>query len=195
MMAAAVIPVLDSWAGRTRVHRYFVCDVFTSRPLAGNQLGVFVDGRAFSPDGMQRLARELNYAETVFLLPPENGGDVRMRIFTPSPPELLFAGHPVLGTAFVVGEALDTEAVALETGLGVVRVELERDSGRIVFGTMSQPTPTWEPFESERQLLAVCDCPRAVAGPNRISRGRRRCGDRRAGPVPDRDRLNGACAI
>lgn len=86
MTAAAVIPVLDSWAGRAQVHRYFVCDVFTSRPLAGNQLGVFADGRAFSPDEMQRLARELNYAETVFLLPPENGGDVRVRIFTPQPP-------------------------------------------------------------------------------------------------------------
>ena len=168
-MAAAVIPVLDSWAGRSRVHRYFVCDVFTSRPLAGNQLGVFVDGRAFSPDEMQRLARELNFAETVFLLPPENDGDVRMRIFTPSPPELLFAGHPVLGAAFVVGEALDKEAVALETGLGVVRVELERDSGRIVFGRMSQPIPTWEPFCPSSSTGSALDTASSSSRPRKQS--------------------------
>jgi predicted PhzF superfamily epimerase YddE/YHI9 len=58
---------------------------------------------------LQRLAREMNFAETVFLLPPEEGGDARLRIFTPRT-ELPFAGHPVLGTAFVVGTALAADA-------------------------------------------------------------------------------------
>ena len=117
-----------------------------SEPLQGNQLGVFVDGRPFGPAQMQRLARELNFAETVFLLPPTEGGDVRVRIFTPGT-ELPFAGHPVLGTAFVVAAALGTDAVTLETGAGLVPIALERDGDRLVFGRMRQPIPAWEPYE------------------------------------------------
>ena len=65
------------------LHPYYVIDVFTDTPLEGNQLGVFPDGQPFSDEQMQRIARELNLSETVFLLPPESGGDARMRIFTP----------------------------------------------------------------------------------------------------------------
>ena len=103
---------------------------------------------------MQRLAREMNFAETVFLLPPEDGGDVRMRIFTPGA-ELPFAGHPVLGTAFVVGAALGTDLVTLETAAGAVPIALERDGDRVVFGWMRQPVPRWEPFTHERELLSA----------------------------------------
>jgi trans-2,3-dihydro-3-hydroxyanthranilate isomerase len=152
--AAQVIPELGDWTGSARLHQYFVCDVFASRPLEGNQLGVFVDGRPFTAAEMQRLARELNVAETVFVLPPEEGGDARVRIFTPGA-ELPFAGHPVLGTALVVGQALQVDSVVLETGSGPVPVDLERDGDRFVFGRMSQPIPTWEPFDRERQLLAA----------------------------------------
>jgi trans-2,3-dihydro-3-hydroxyanthranilate isomerase len=147
-----VIPALTDWRGAAQLHPYFVCDVFTSRALEGNQLGVFVDGRPFSTDEMQRLAREMNFAETVFLLPPARGGDVCVRFFTPGA-ELPFAGHPVLGTAFVVGAALDAELVTLETGAGLVPVRLEREGERIVFGRMEQPIPPWEPFKQERELL------------------------------------------
>ncbi len=150
----AVIPRLADWHGSAALHPFYVCDVFTSLPLQGNQLGVFVDGRAFEPTEMQRLARELNFAETVFLFPPRDQGHVRMRIFTPRA-ELPFAGHPVLGTAFVVGAALSAERVLLETGAGVVPVELQRDAGQIVFGWMRQPVPTWAPFEREREVLAA----------------------------------------
>src|SRR5262249_14000198 len=73
------------------LHPYYVIDVFTDTPLEGNQLGVFPDGQPFSDEQMQRIARELNLSETVFLLPPERGGDARMRIFTPLA-ELPFAG-------------------------------------------------------------------------------------------------------
>jgi trans-2,3-dihydro-3-hydroxyanthranilate isomerase len=101
---------------------------------------------------MQRMAREMNFAETVFLFPPVNGGDVSLRIFTPVA-ELPFAGHPVLGTAFVVASALGADAVTLETGAGTVPVTPARDSDRIVFGRMKQPIPAWEPFARERELL------------------------------------------
>jgi trans-2,3-dihydro-3-hydroxyanthranilate isomerase len=154
MAQSAVVPGLAGWHGPAALHPFYVCDVFTSAPLQGNQLGVFTDGRAFQPAEMQRLARELNFAETVFLFPPQNKGDVRMRIFTPRA-ELPFAGHPVLGTAFVVGAALGAEHVLLETGAGVVPVALEREAGQIVFGWMRQPVPRWAPFGREHELLAA----------------------------------------
>src|SRR5437867_7733744 len=100
---------------------YVVVDVFTDRPLEGNQLGVFTDARALSTEQMQRLAREMNFAESTFVLPAEQGGDARIRIFTPAH-ELPFAGHPVLGSAVVVGEPLAGDLVRLETGLGLVPV-------------------------------------------------------------------------
>jgi trans-2,3-dihydro-3-hydroxyanthranilate isomerase len=133
---------------------YVVVDVFTDRPLEGNQLGVFTDARSLSSEQMQRLAAELNFSETVFVLPPETSGDARIRIFTPGR-ELPFAGHPVLGSAFVVGAGLDRPAVQLETGLGLVPVELRRDDERVVFGRMRQPIPMWRPYEHEAELLAA----------------------------------------
>src|SRR5580692_5698409 len=160
MAQTEVIPPLQGWHGSAELHPYFVCDVFTSEPLQGNQLGVFIDGRPFSPGQMQRLAREMNFAETVFLLPPQDGGDVRLRIFTPSA-ELPFAGHPVLGTAFVVGTALGASAVTLETGAGLVPIALERDGDRIVFGRMRQPIPAWERYEQAGELLAALGAERS----------------------------------
>jgi trans-2,3-dihydro-3-hydroxyanthranilate isomerase len=153
-LQAGVIPSPADWHGSADLHPYFVCDVFTSEPLQGNQLGVFIDGRPFGPAQMQRLARELNVAETVFLLPPAEGGDVRIRIFTPLA-ELPFAGHPVLGTAFVVAAALGAEAVTLETGAGLVPIALVRDGDRFVFGWMRQPIPSWEPYQRAADLLAA----------------------------------------
>ncbi len=151
---AGIIPSPADWHGSAELHRYFVCDVFTSEPLQGNQLGVFIDGRPFGTAQMQRLARELNVAETVFLLPPAEGGDAKVRIFTPMT-ELPFAGHPVLGTAFVVGAALGADAVTLETGAGLVPIALERDGDRVVFGRMRQPIPSWEPYQRAGELLAA----------------------------------------
>jgi len=131
---------------------YTLLDVFTTKPLEGNQLAIFTDGRVLTTEEMQRVARELNLSETVFLLAPDAGGDVRIRIFTPRT-ELPFAGHPVLGAAFVVGEAIGTEIVQLETGLGGIRVDLRHDGARLVFGRMYQPIPTFEPYEREAELL------------------------------------------
>ena len=132
--------------------RYVIVDVFTDRPLAGNQLAVFTDARGVDDETMQALALEMGFAETTFVLPAEQGGTARMRIFTPRN-ELQFAGHPTLGTAWVLGAPLQREVVELETGAGTIPVELERDeSGVIVFGRMEQPLPTVEPFNEPDAL-------------------------------------------
>jgi trans-2,3-dihydro-3-hydroxyanthranilate isomerase len=135
--------------------RFVVCDVFTDTPLTGNQLAVFTDAREIPEELLQRLAKEMNYSETVFVNTPEADGHARIRIFTPTS-ELPFAGHPVLGTAFVLAGPLQLPEIRLETGQGVVPIVLDRDeSGRIVFGRMEQPIPRWEPFGHEVELLAA----------------------------------------
>ena len=134
--------------------RYVVADVFTERPLEGNQLGVFTDARDVDGELMQRLARELNFSETVFVLPAEGEGHARIRIFTPAV-EVPFAGHPTLGTAFVLAAPLQLDEIRLETGKGVVPVRLERAEGRITFGRMSQPLPSIEPVEAVDEILAA----------------------------------------
>src|ERR671937_76982 len=132
--------------------RYVVADVFTDTPLEGNQLAVFTDGRDLDTETMQALARETKFSETVFVLPPEAQADVRTRIFPPAA-EIPFAGHPTLGTAFVLGGPLQKAVIRLETGAGVVPVELEREGAQIVFGRMQQPIPLVEPYEDAEELL------------------------------------------
>jgi trans-2,3-dihydro-3-hydroxyanthranilate isomerase len=134
--------------------RYVVADVFTDTPLEGNQLAVFTDGRDLDTDTMQALARETKFSETVFVLPTEADADVRIRIFTPAA-EIPFAGHPTLGTAFVLGGPLQKTVIRLETGAGVVPVELEREGARIVFGRMQQPIPSVQPYDGADELLAA----------------------------------------
>jgi trans-2,3-dihydro-3-hydroxyanthranilate isomerase len=131
-----------------------VVDVFTDTPLEGNQLAVFTDSRALRAGQMQRLAREMNFSESVFVLPAEGVADARVRIFTPRR-ELPFAGHPVLGCAFVVGAPLARDTVQLETGLGLIPIELQRTNGRITFGRMRQVIPKWRAYEREGELLAA----------------------------------------
>ena len=137
-----------------QTYRYVVVDVFTDRPLAGNQLAVFTDARGLDDDAMQALAREINYSESTFVLPAETGGHAKMRIFTPIQ-ELPFAGHPTLGTAFVLAGPLQLLEIRLETAAGIVPVLLERDESRIVFGRMQQPLPTVRQYEAEAELLGA----------------------------------------
>ena len=134
--------------------RYVVCDVFTDTPLAGNQLAVFTDARGIPEERLQRLAKELNLAETTFVYPPKDDGHVFMRIFTPAA-ELPFAGHPTLGTAFVLAGPLQLLEIRIETGRGTIPVRVEREGARIVFGRMEQPLPTIVPFERADELQSV----------------------------------------
>jgi trans-2,3-dihydro-3-hydroxyanthranilate isomerase len=134
--------------------RYVIADVFTDVPLAGNQLAVFTDAREIPEELLQPIAREVNYSETTFVFPPDRDGNVRVRIFTPAT-EVPFAGHPTLGTAFVLAGPLQLDEIRLETGSGVVPVRLERDGARIAFGWMRQPAPTIEAFPRTAELLAA----------------------------------------
>ena len=133
-------------------YRYVVADVFTDTPLTGNQLAVFTDARDIPEPMLQSLAREMNLSETVFVYPAEGEAHVRIRIFTPNT-ELPFAGHPVLGSAFVLAGPLQLQEIHIETGVGVVPVRLEREEARIVFGWMEQPYPAVEPFPDGARLL------------------------------------------
>lgn len=115
--------------GRKQEYRYRVVDVFTEQPLEGNALAVFPDASALDTTTMQRIARELNLAETAFVLPPTRSDcAARVRIFTPAK-EMMFAGHPTIGTAFVLldeglvpGKAGD---FLLEENIGPVPIRIE----------------------------------------------------------------------
>jgi len=121
--------------------RYVICDVFTDKPLTGNQLAVFTDARLVPEHLLQPIAREMNFSETVFVYPAAQGGNARIRIFTPFN-ELPFAGHPVLGSAFVLAGPMQLPTIVLETGIGLVPVVLQREGAKIIFGWMTQPLPT-----------------------------------------------------
>jgi trans-2,3-dihydro-3-hydroxyanthranilate isomerase len=156
-------------------YRYVLLDVFTDTALEGNQLAVFPQAPELRAHAMQRLARELNLSETVFVRPPEQGGDAHVRIFTPAA-ELPFAGHPVLGSAIVVGGELGLEQVTLETGAGAVPVVLKSVSARVSSGWMRQPVPTWGAYAREAELLAALGVERSglpveayVNGPTHLS--------------------------
>lgn len=147
--------------------RAVLLDVFTDRPLTGNQLAVFPDGASVPESIRQDLAREIGYSETVFCDPPSHptAGDVRARIFTPAV-ELPFAGHPVLGTAVAVGIERGLpggSVVTVECGVGPVPVELDAAG---TGGWMRQPLPSVQPWADVEGLLrALGVAPAALAAP------------------------------
>jgi trans-2,3-dihydro-3-hydroxyanthranilate isomerase len=150
-----------AWENRAvPTYRYVVADVFTETALAGNQLAVFTDAREIPETQLQALAREMNFSETVFVYPPEAEGHVRLRIFTPTA-EMELAGHPVLGTAFVLAGPLQLGVINIETPRALIPVELQREGPRIVFGWMRLPVPEVTPFDREEELLAALRVERA----------------------------------
>ncbi|MCZ6646319.1 MAG: PhzF family phenazine biosynthesis protein [SAR324 cluster bacterium] len=140
---------------------YQLVDVFTGSHFGGNPLAVFPDGPAVPERYYQRIANELNLSETTYVLPPTDGqSDVRVRIFTPRE-ELPFAGHPTLGTAFVLaredrisGSGAERKVV-FELGVGPTPVELRYRDGAPHFITMSQPLPQFGPEVSDRGAIAA----------------------------------------
>jgi trans-2,3-dihydro-3-hydroxyanthranilate isomerase len=130
---------------------YLHYDVFTSEPLLGNQLAVFPDARPLTLERMQRIANEMNFAESTFVLPAESGDtDVRMRIFTPNV-EMPMAGHPTVGTTFALVEegviAAAAERFVFGLNVGPTPVDLEWNGGRLRFAWMTQANPLFaEPF-------------------------------------------------
>lgn len=145
------------------MHRYEVVDVFTDAPLQGNPVAVFTDAADLSAEVMQRTAREMNLSESVFIVDEpsdEQGYDAHIRIFTPAT-ELPFAGHPVLGTAFVVGAAQQAALVRLKTEAGVIPIALSREGDEIVYGEMEQPIPEFAPFDRADEVLTAAGVERS----------------------------------
>ena len=116
-------------------YRFFIADVFTDRPFTGNQLAVFPDAQGLSARAMQDIAREFNFPESTFVLPPSSAScAAKVRIFTPKA-ELPFAGHPTIGTAAVLARLKRVRVpgtAVLEEGVGPVPVEITGQYARLV---------------------------------------------------------------
>ena len=132
-------------------------DVFSSKPLEGNALAVVLDGRELSDSQMQAIARETNLSETTFILPRDSAIEhergVRVRIFTVAE-ELPFAGHPTLGTAFVLRGSTGAREIKLDLNVGAVPVCFEDTPGQLSFGEMTQIPPE---FKSMHDRAAVAE--------------------------------------
>ncbi len=143
---------------------FHTCDVFTDVQFGGNQLAVVHEATGLSDRQMQAIAREFNYSETVFVLPASNPShQARVRIFTPAR-ELAFAGHPTVGTAFVLARSVPSLAgadrIVLEEGVGPVTVEVERDAAGVKRCTFTaprlpQPGPQAPPRDELAAMLGV----------------------------------------
>jgi len=132
-----------------REYRFIQVDVFTDRPFGGNPLAVFPQAEGLTTEEMQQLAREMNLSETTFVLPSQApGADFRVRIFTPAK-ELPFAGHPVVGTHWVLAHLGRVELrepvtrVHFELGVGVLPADLHVAGGRVARVVMTQDRPTF----------------------------------------------------
>lgn len=142
--------------------RYFTVDVFTDHRFGGNQLAVFPDARDIAPEAMPRIAREFNYSETTFVLPPRDPANTaRVRIFTPGG-ELGFAGHPTVGTAHVLAEigaipqTGDDTRIVFEEGVGPIPVRIRASSGKPNFAQLSvAKLPEFGPPPPSLDVLAA----------------------------------------
>ncbi len=140
------------------MHQIRIVDVFTDKPLAGNQLAVVLDGRELSTDQMQRIAHEMNFSETTFILPPEDPANAaKIRIFSPTV-ELPFAGHPTIGTAWVISnEGLvpaGTLEFTLEEKVGPIAVRGVETDGQMAFW-MSHPKVGFGQVLVHKQVAAA----------------------------------------
>ena len=139
---------------------YCLVDVFTNQPFGGNQLAVFPDARGLTPEIMQALAKELNLSESAFVFPAQDAAsDYRVRFFTPAV-ELPMAGHPTVGTAFVLAyegmiQLVEPETtITFEEGVGVVPVTFSVREGHLHLIQMRQPLPTFGPVFTDREAIA-----------------------------------------
>jgi trans-2,3-dihydro-3-hydroxyanthranilate isomerase len=141
-------------------HHYLHLDVFTPRPLSGNQLAVFLEPPVWPDETMQAIAREMAFSETTFVYPPAHPGSLaHVRIFTPGG-ELPMAGHPTIGTTFAL--ALrdriphGTKHIVLDLGVGPTQVDLEWDGAakKLRFAWMTQPRPTFGAVFTNRDEVA-----------------------------------------
>jgi trans-2,3-dihydro-3-hydroxyanthranilate isomerase len=138
--------------------RYITVDVFTDRSFGGNPLAVVLDAGGLSTAQMQAIAAEFNYAETTFVLPPRDSAhDGQVRIFTVYA-ELPFAGHPNVGTAFVLATQAGKPSARLkfEEGAGLVPVEILSEAGRVVGAELTAPQPLKKLTQFSAAQAAAC---------------------------------------
>jgi len=138
--------------------RYITVDVFTDRAFGGNQLAVVLDAGGLSTAQMQAIATEFNYSETTFVLPPrDKANDAEVRIFTPVR-ELPFAGHPNVGTAFVLASLAKEPKPRLlfEEKAGLVPVEIVREQGRVLSTELTAPQPLARLAKCSAEEIAAC---------------------------------------
>jgi trans-2,3-dihydro-3-hydroxyanthranilate isomerase len=151
----------EFFAMQSRSFPFVQLDVFTDRPLEGNQLAVFTDARGLSDVEMQKLARETNLCETTFVLPREKAVEQRegfkVRIFTVNE-ELPFAGHPTLGTAWYLRQHSLAGEIVLDLKVGKVPVRFEHRENKL-FGEMQQVDPTFGPSHTHEALAQVLGIP------------------------------------
>src|SRR4029077_20176320 len=125
-------------------YRYYICDVFTETRFGGNQLAVLPQADGLSAQQMQQIAREFNFSETSFVFPAKAGYTRHVRIFTPAR-EIPFAGHPNVGTAFVlastgeVGQIESSSAVTFEEEAGLVSVTIQESQGKVASCELAAP--------------------------------------------------------
>ena len=141
---------------------YVTVDVFTSTRFEGNPLAVIADARGLSDAAMQRIATEFNYSEVTFVLPPENPeNSARVRIFTPTM-EVPFAGHPNVGTAYVLGQQAEIfgkpvgEKLRFEEKAGIVEVSLKRNGARVAATAIRAPQPLTVGDTIAEETIARC---------------------------------------
>ena len=124
-------------------YRFVQVDVFTSRPFGGNQLAVFTDARGLADEQMQAIAREMNFSESTFVFPPDDtSNDAKVRIFTPGQ-ELPMAGHPTVGTAWVLGSERARDSLVFELGVGPTPVTVRHEDALFGGATMQQRVPAF----------------------------------------------------
>jgi trans-2,3-dihydro-3-hydroxyanthranilate isomerase len=144
-------------------YHFLIADVFTDEAFGGNQLAVVVDARGLSDVQMQKIANEMNYSETTFLLPSSRPDcDFKVRIFTPTQ-ELPFAGHPLVGTGYVVGARNmvglqgKVKRVNLDVKIGVIPVDLTIKNDQIQRTTMIQPKPQFPGIIDDDRKVKVAE--------------------------------------
>ncbi|MDH4084872.1 MAG: PhzF family phenazine biosynthesis protein [Nitrospira sp.] len=142
--------------------KFYQADVFTGQPFGGNPVAVFPDAEGLTDDQLQRIAREMNLSETVFVFPPTDpAAAARLRIFTPTQ-EIPFAGHPVLGTFYVLAHLKRISIqdgitrVMQECNIGLYPIEVHADQGSVVRVVMAQPKPEFlDPIVAIDELYLI----------------------------------------
>ncbi|MCX4028191.1 PhzF family phenazine biosynthesis protein [Endozoicomonas sp. SM1973] len=136
------------------MHKYTIVNSFGCDPFTGNPVAVFFDCDDLNAKCMQQLAAELNLSETTFICLPQNGGDARVKIFTPVN-QLGFAGHPLLGTAVALAKTRKCSKIKIETLKGTFQFSVEpvKESPFTAHVEMEQPTPVISSYEYQQALL------------------------------------------